>query len=342
MRGGILRAPRHCKANPAVWAGADFPIESSSLRLSACAASAVKPRRMSVTPAASPTFVVPGTGITRKTPDQPGENLGIVAAADPHPMTARDVDLNRPTRFSGASRRRSAVANRALDDLDRQEAGIRRRDGIRVWRKPRVTQPFEDDVRIQRVAPRHLRHGNTGRRRLETDRPLLLHGPEPLGSTRHRKAHSVRYPKRTLSDAPWTGQGGVPGRVWTPLCQGQGASDTLKLHHASTAGPSRPAASSPWIVSMSSRSAAGSIGASPGRSAAAAAPGPLATTHAATTVSLIITTPLCPDRRGQTARNAGSVSVVDFTPTHRAGRGTRSTTTAARCRGTSRSWAATP
>jgi hypothetical protein len=61
-------------------------------------------------------------------------------------VAARNVDLDRPTRFSGSARRRTAVANRRRDDLDRQETGIRRRGGIRVWREPRVTQPFEDDV----------------------------------------------------------------------------------------------------------------------------------------------------------------------------------------------------
>jgi hypothetical protein len=81
-------------------------------------------------------------------------------------------------------------------DLDRQEEVLRRQGGIRVRRKPRVAQPFEDDVRIQPTPPRHMCDGNARRGRLKAERPLLLDGPEPLGSTRHRKVHSVRYPKR--------------------------------------------------------------------------------------------------------------------------------------------------
>ena len=163
---------------------------------SAWAASAVKLRRMSVTPAASQTFVALGTGITRIPPDQPCKRIGIVSAADPHPVAARDVDLDRAAaRASGIARRRSIFSNRVVDDLNGKKAGTFLWNGVRARRKLRVTQPFEDDVRIQRVAPRHLRHGYIGRRRLEADRPLLLDGPKTLGSTRHQQAHSVRYPK---------------------------------------------------------------------------------------------------------------------------------------------------
>lgn len=181
---------------------------------SAWAASAVKLRRMSVTPAASQTFVALGTGITRIPPDQPCKRIGIVSAADPHPVAARDVDLDRAAaRASGIARRRSIFSNRVVDDLNGKKAGTFLWNGVRARRKLRVTQPFEDDVRIQRVAPRHLRHGYIGRRRLEADRPLLLDGSKTLGSTRHRQAHSVRYPRRTLSDPLSPRQSGVPRRL---------------------------------------------------------------------------------------------------------------------------------
>ncbi len=53
-----------------------------------------KPSRMSVTPAASQTRVLAGTGITPSGPDQPRQRIRIVAAADPHPVPARKLDLD--------------------------------------------------------------------------------------------------------------------------------------------------------------------------------------------------------------------------------------------------------
>lgn len=156
-----------------------------------------------------------GRGSPGQAPDQPGESLGIVAAIDPHAVAAGQIDLDRAARALGIARRGSIFSNGVLDDLDGKKEGTLCRGGVRVRRKPRVTQPFEDEVGVQRMAPSHLRHGNTRHRRLKTDRPLLLYGPEPLGSTRHPKANSVRYPKRTLSDAHWPWQGGVPGRLQT-------------------------------------------------------------------------------------------------------------------------------
>ena len=48
-----------------------------------------------------------------------------------------------------------------------------------------IAQPFEDQVRVHRVAPRHLSHGNARRRRLQADRPLLPVRSTPLHPTRH-------------------------------------------------------------------------------------------------------------------------------------------------------------
>ena len=136
-------------------------------------------------------------------------------------MAAGQIDLDRAARALGIARRGSIFSNGVLDDLDGKKEGTLCRGGVRVRRKPRVTQPFEDEVGVQRMAPSHLRHGNTRHRRLKTDRPLLLYGPEPLGSTRHPKANSVRYPKRTLSDAHWPWQGGVPGRLLRAIALGR-------------------------------------------------------------------------------------------------------------------------
>src|SRR5690606_18498236 len=43
----------------------------------------------------------------------------------------------------------------------------------------------EDQVRVHRVAKRHLSNGNAGRRRLQADRPLLLIRPKPPCPPRH-------------------------------------------------------------------------------------------------------------------------------------------------------------
>ncbi|MFO1050488.1 MAG: thermonuclease family protein [Geminicoccaceae bacterium] len=58
-----------------------------------------------------------------------------------------------------------------------------------------------------------MRDGDTRRRRLQADRSLLLDRPKPLRPTRHNLIHSVRYPQRTLSDAPSARQCGHPGRL---------------------------------------------------------------------------------------------------------------------------------
>ena len=48
-----------------------------------------------------------------------------------------------------------------------------------------IAQPFEDQVRVHRVAKRHLRNRNAGRSRLQADRPLLLIRPKPPRPSRH-------------------------------------------------------------------------------------------------------------------------------------------------------------
>lgn len=115
---------------------------------------------MSVTPAASQTRVLVGTGITLSGPGS--------AAPAPQDHSCR----GRP---------------RLRDDLYGQKARLlcwgRNRGGVR--RITGIAQPLEDQVRVHRVAPRHLSHRNARRRRLETDRTLLLIRPKSLRPTRH-------------------------------------------------------------------------------------------------------------------------------------------------------------
>lgn len=74
-----------------------------------------------------------------------------------------------------------------LHDLDRQKLHALRRAPARQrrGRKASITQPFEDQVRVDRVTPRDLSNRNARSRRLKADRPLLLVRPEPLRPTRH-------------------------------------------------------------------------------------------------------------------------------------------------------------
>src|SRR5690606_693775 len=124
----------------------------------------------------------PEPGSRRKSPDQPRQRLRIIAAADPHPVTARQLDLDV---VLGGRCRRSRPGLR--DDLYGQKPRLlcwaRNRGGVR--RITGIAQPLEDQVRVHRVAPRHLSHGNARRRRLETDRTLLLIRPKSLRPTRH-------------------------------------------------------------------------------------------------------------------------------------------------------------
>lgn len=49
---------------------------------------------MSVTPAASQTRVLLGTGITATAPDQPRQHIRIIAAPDAHTVPASQFDLD--------------------------------------------------------------------------------------------------------------------------------------------------------------------------------------------------------------------------------------------------------
>lgn len=73
------------------------------------------------------------------------------------------------------------------DDLDAREAlpHLLRPHRRRVWRMTRLPQPRDDQVRVDRVAPRNSGGRDTQRRRLEADRPLRCTPGEPLGPTRH-------------------------------------------------------------------------------------------------------------------------------------------------------------
>jgi hypothetical protein len=87
------------------------------------------------------------------------------------------------------------------------------RVGFTISTGKKTGAPFEDHVGIQRISTRNLRHGNVRCRRLNTDRPLLLVSPKPFRPPNHPKPHSVRYPKRTLSDPLYLRQGSETGRL---------------------------------------------------------------------------------------------------------------------------------
>lgn len=85
-----------------------------------------------------------------------------------------------------------------------------------------LAQAFEDQVRIDRVALRHLRHRNAWRGRMKADRPLLLIRPEPLRPMRHAittvsPIDSGRYP--ALSPCGRAGRpDGYPRSMLFPSC----------------------------------------------------------------------------------------------------------------------------
>lgn len=114
--------------------------------------------------------------------NEPRPRFGITVPADPHPVTARQLDIDV---VLGGRDCRGRPGLR--DDLYRQKARLLCREGDRggVRRITGIAQPLQDQIGIHRVAPRHLSHGDARRRRLETDRPLLLVCPEPLRPTRH-------------------------------------------------------------------------------------------------------------------------------------------------------------
>ena len=61
-----------------------------------------------------------------------------------------------------------------IDNLYRQETGSLRRRLCRARRKPWITQPLEDQIGIQPIAPRDLRNRYIRCRRLKTDRRSAL------------------------------------------------------------------------------------------------------------------------------------------------------------------------
>ncbi len=83
----------------------------------------------------------------------------------------------------------------------------------RSRRIARIPQPFEDQVGIQRLAPRNLRHANIRCRRPNTDRTRRLVSPKPFRAPNHQKPNNVRYPKRTLSNQLSVRQGRETGRL---------------------------------------------------------------------------------------------------------------------------------
>jgi hypothetical protein len=121
-----------------------------------------------------------------------------------------------------------------VQNLYRQEDRHIDRALRRSRRIARIPQPFEDHVGIQRVAPRNLCHGNIRCRRLNTDRPLLLVSPKPFRAPNHLKPHSVRYPKRTLSDQLSVRQGSETGRLprnqWHGLTRFGGLRGPIRGH----------------------------------------------------------------------------------------------------------------
>ena len=78
-----------------------------------------------------------------------------------------------------------------IDNLYRQETGTLRRRLPRPRSKPWITQPLEDQIGIQPIAPRDLRNRYIRRRRLKTDRPLLVVRPKPPRSTHHPQPHNL-------------------------------------------------------------------------------------------------------------------------------------------------------
>ena len=85
-------------------------------------------------------------------------------------MPARKLDLDLPFGCIAPG----CFMTGMIDNLDRQETGSLRRRLCRAWRKPWITQPFEDQIGIQPIAPRDLRNRYIRRRRLNTDRRSAL------------------------------------------------------------------------------------------------------------------------------------------------------------------------
>ena len=148
-----------------------------------------------------------GPGSRRKPPEQPGQRLGIVAADDPHPVPAGQLDLDPSSRRARTPQRSSG----APDDLDRKESAA---TSPPLIRKSRIAQPREDEIGVHVVAPRNLADRDTRQPRLPADHPLLVGRPgPPLLLLRHRKPIVSIIPWWTLSPKPPLRQGGQPGRL---------------------------------------------------------------------------------------------------------------------------------
>ena len=135
-------------------------------------------------------------------------------------MPTGNLDLKQAGQDVAWQNGPGAFCTGRVQNLYRQEDRHIDRALRRSRRLARIPQPFEDHVGIQRIAPRNLRHGNFRCRRRNTDRPLLLVSPKPFRPPNHPKPHSVRYPKRTLSDLLSVRQGSVTGRLRPARCFG--------------------------------------------------------------------------------------------------------------------------
>ncbi len=79
-----------------------------------------------------------------------------------------------------------------------------------------ILQPFENQVRVHRIAPRNLCNRNARRQRLRANRALLVIRLDPLLQTllpRHRRPQDVHYRWWTLSPTPSRRQGSQTGRI---------------------------------------------------------------------------------------------------------------------------------
>ena len=113
-----------------------------------------------------------------------------------HPMTARQRDLDPPVQ----RRRRRWRGKRLRHHLHRQEGRRVIGDGLRPVAG--ITAPPEDEVGVQVVTTRNLRHRNAGRMGLRHDPALLVVLPKPVYTTRHRDPSSdgVHWPMADTID----------------------------------------------------------------------------------------------------------------------------------------------
>lgn len=91
----------------------------------------------------------------------------------------------------------------AVTKLKRQEH--RRRLQHPTRREPRIPQPFEDQIGVQRMKLRHLRHRHTRCPRLQANRPLRFGTPTPITASLFRRSghQSVHHTEwAPLSNSP--------------------------------------------------------------------------------------------------------------------------------------------